>query len=455
MPLRILVIEPEPQARERLQLLLASVGHEVVFATVSAEAVSLLADTHFDAIFCDLQLRAEDGDSSLVCRLARCLADTPVIATSGPGAEEPADVARREGAYDQVSQPFNAPEVLHALDRSVERQRLRCSVDLLQRELRLAVGDRPIVAASAAMIELLERIERAAAFSAPVLLYGEPGTGREGLARVIHAQSPRRHQPFAAISCVSDSEDALEQELFGCLPSQVGGRQPIERGLFLEADGGTLYLDEISALPSGIQRTLLRAIEEQTVHPRGAAKPRAIDVRIIASTCRDLRASAAIGVFSADLLEHLERARFAVPSLRDRKQDIPLLADHFFARARAHLGRAVRSISDEALDSLVAYHWPGNIRELENVIERAVLVAEGGQLRRCDLPESIVSPSPDRSSERGGDLGLKRARKRLEARLIRRALQAAGGNRTHAAKLLEISHRALLYKIKEYGSEVE
>ena len=180
-----------------------------------------------------------------------------------------------------------------------------------------------------------------------------------------------------------------------------------------------------------------------------------IDVRIVASTCRDLHASVAIGDFSADLLGHLERARFTVPALRDRKQDIPLLADHFFARARSRLGRPVRSVSDEALESLVAYHWPGNIRELENVIERAVLVAEGGQLRRCDLPESIVAPAPGPQSGQSSDLGLRRARKRLEARLIRRALHAAGGNRTHAAKLLEISHRALLYKIKEYRSEIE
>ncbi len=455
MPLRILVVQPELQAREHLQLLLAPEGHEVVLAGNSAEVVSRLADTHFDVIFCDLQLRAEGRDSSLVCWLSRCQADTPVIATSGPGAEEPADVARREGAYDHLSQPFNVPEVLHALDRSVERQRLKCAAELLQRELRLAVGDRPIVAASTSMIDLLERIERAAAFPAPVLLHGQPGTGKEGLARVIHAQSPRRHRPFAAISCAAESEDALERELFGCLPSRAAGREPIERGLFLDADGGTLYLDEVSALPSGVQRMLLRAIEEQTVHPRGAAKPRAIDVRIIASTCRDLRASVAIGDFSAGLLEQLERVQFAVPSLCDRKQDIPLLADHFFARARSHLGRPLRSISDEALESLVAYHWPGNIRELENVIERAVLVAEGGQLGRCDLPESIASPTPGRGSERGGGLGLRQARRRLEARLIRRALQAAGGNRTHAAKLLEISHRALLYKIKEYRSEIE
>ena len=455
MPLRILIIEPEPEARDHLQLLLEPEGHQVACAANSAEAGSRLADVCFDVIFCNLQLRAESDDSSLIRWLTRCLPDTALIATSGLGVAEAADVARREHAYDQLAQPFSAPEVLHALDRSVERQRLRCAAGLLQRELRLAVGDRPIVAASGAMIELLELIERAAPFPVPALLVGEPGTGKEGLARTIHAQSPRRHRPFAAISCVSHSEEALEHELFGYLPSPVGERQPIERGLFIDADGGTLFLDEVSALPSKLQRMLLRAIEEQTVHPRGAAKALAIDVRVVASTCRDLHASVAIGDFSADLLGHLEHVRFSVPALRDRKQDIPLLADHFFARARTRLGRSVRSVSDEALESLVAYHWPGNIRELENVIERAVLVAEGGQLKRCDLPENIAAPIPDQRSGQGGELGLRRARKRLEASLIRRALHAAGGNRTHAAKLLEISHRALLYKIKEYRSEIE
>jgi two-component system response regulator AtoC len=431
MPLRILIADPEPDARESLQLLLAPEEHQIVCVASEPEVLSQLGGGCFDVILCSVQLRAEGGDSSLVRWLSRRQPDVAVIATSGSGGQEADDFARREGAYDHLSQPFTAAEVLHALDRGGERQRLRCAAGLLERELHLAVGDRPVVAASATMIELLERIERAAAFQAPTLLCGEPGTGKEGLARVIHAQSPRRHRPFAAISCISSSEDLLERELFGCLPSRPEGRQPLERGLFLQA------------------------IEEQAIHPRGAAKPRVVDVRIIASTCRDLHACASIGEFSADLLKALEGVQFSVPALRDRKQDIPLLVDHFFARARSRLGRSVRSVSDEALESLVAYHWPGNIRELENAIERAVLVTNGGQIRRRDLPEGIVAPLPDQRSRRSSGLGLKRARKRLEARLIRRALHAAGGNRTHAAKLLEISHRALLYKIKEYRSEIE
>jgi two-component system response regulator AtoC len=455
MPLRILIADPEPEARESLHLLLAPGEHQIVCAASEAEVASQLANGCFDVIFCAVQLRAEGGDSGLVRWLSRRQPDVAVIATSGSGGQEAVDLARREGAYDHLSQPFATPEVLHALDRSAERQRLKCAVGLLEREFHVAVGDRPVVAASAAMIELLERIERAAAFQTPTLLCGEPGTGKEGLARVIHAQSPRRHRPFAAISCVCNSEDLLERELFGCLPSRPEGGQPLERGLFLDANGGTLFFDEVSALPSRLQRMLLQAIEEQAIHPRGATKPRVVDVRIIASTCRDLRASAGIGEFSVGLLGVLEGVQFTVPALRDRKQDIPLLVDHFFARARSRLGRPVRSVSDEALESLVAYHWPGNIRELENAIERAVLVTNGGQIRRRDLPEGIVAPLPDQRSERSSGLNLKRARKRLEARLIRRALRAAGGNRTHAAKLLEISHRALLYKIKEYRSEIE
>jgi two-component system response regulator AtoC len=455
MPLRILIIDPEPGARENLQVLLAPEGHEVVCAATRAGAVSQLAGAPFDVIFCDLQLASESGASSLVRWLARWLPDTPVIAISGSEVEEAAGIARQEGAYDQIAKPFGASQLLHALDRALERRRLACAAALRRRELRLAAGDRPIVAASAAMIELLELIERAAPFRAPALLFGESGTGKEGLARIIHAQSPRRHRPFVAVCCTSGSEEEIENNLFGCPPSRIGDPQSFERGLIFDAEGGTLFVDEVSALPARLQRTLLRAIEEQTVHPRGATKPRAIDVRIVASTCRDLHASVSIGGFSADLLGHLERILFAVPALRDRKQDIPLLADHFFSRARARFGRPLRCVSDEALESLVAYHWPGNIRELENVIERAVFVAEGGQLKRCDLPESIDSPAAGQQSERSSDLGLRRARKCLEAKLIRRALRAAGGNRTHAAKLLEVSHRTLLYKIKEYRSEIE
>lgn len=455
MSLRILVVAPEPEVHESLQALLAPEGHEIAWASGSGDAISRLAGAHFDVIFCDLQLRAEGGDSSLARWLVRSQPQVAVIATSGRGVEEPVEAARREGAYDYLSQPFSAAEVLHALDRSTERLRLWSATELFERELRLAVGDRPIVAASTPMIELLERIERAAVFQAPALLSGEPGTGKEGLARVIHAQSPRRHRPFVAISCVSESEEALERELFGYLPSRPEGRQPLARGLLLDADGGTLFLDRVSALPSRLQCMLLQVIEEQAIRPHGAAKARSVDVRIIASTCRDLRASAGVGDFSQGLLEQLERVRFSVPPLRERKQDIPLLVDHFFARARSRFGRSTRSVSDDALETLVAYHWPGNVAELENVIERAVLVAAGGQVRRRDLPESLIAPPPAQASERGDQFGLKRARKRLEAQLIRRALHAAGGNRTHAARLLEISHRALLYKIKEYRSEIE
>jgi two-component system response regulator AtoC len=294
-------------------------------------------------------------------------------------------------------------------------------------------------------------MERAAAFKCTVLLTGESGTGKEVLARAIHAQSPRRNEAFVGVNCGAIPETLLESELFGHAKGAFTGADRTRRGLFAEADGGTLFLDEIGELPTPLQVKLLRVLQEEEVRPLGESKSRPVDVRVIAATSRDLEAELAAGRFRDDLFYRLNVVRLSVPPLRERPKDIPLLVDHFFAHFQDALGKPLQSVSDEALERLVTYPWPGNIRELENVIERSVILATGDRITLRELPENVVHLDEQARAGASSDLGLKRARRSLEAELIRRALRATGGNRTRAARLLEISHRALLYKLKEYG----
>ena len=244
------------------------------------------------------------------------------------------------------------------------------------------------------MIEVLEVMERAAGFKATVLLTGESGTGKEVLARAIHAQSPRRGEAFVAVNCAAIPEALLESELFGHAKGAFTGADRARRGLFLEADGGTLFLDEVGELPTALQAKLLRVLQEEEVRPLGDSKSRRVDVRVLAATARDLEAEVAAGRFREDLFYRLNVVRLAVPPLRERPKDIPLLVDHFLARFRDTLGKPVRGISDEALERLVAYRWPGNVRELENVIERAIILADADRIGLAELPQNVVAPQP-------------------------------------------------------------
>jgi two-component system response regulator AtoC len=300
------------------------------------------------------------------------------------------------------------------------------------------------------MIEVLELVERAAEYKATVLLTGESGTGKEVLARAIHAQSPRRGESFVAVNCGAIPETMLESELFGHAKGAFTGADRARRGLFVEADGGTLFLDEVGEMPLALQVKLLRVLQEEEVRPLGESKSRSVDVRVIAATARELESEVGAGRFREDLFYRLNVLRVEVPPLRDRREDIPLLVDHFLAVFRDTLAKPVRGISDDALQRLVAYRWPGNVRELENVIERAMILARGDQLSLRELPANVVHLEASDLDVAAGDLSLRKARRAAESEMIRRALRETQGNRTHAARLLGISHRALLYKIKEY-----
>ena len=450
--MRVLVIDDDDALRESLELFLASEGFEVAAAADGAAALAQLERAPVDVALCDLRMPGIDG-FELLPQLLRVAPGLTVILMSAYGGRDLAIEALKRGAYDYLAKPFPPSEAMLAIRKAQEREKLRRTNDLLQRELERAVGERPIVAASPAMMAVLELIERAAEFKTTVLLTGESGTGKEVLARAIHAQSARRGQAFVAVNCGAIPEALLESELFGHAKGAFTGADRARRGLFSEADGGTLFLDEIGELPLPLQVKLLRVLQEEEVRPVGESKPRTVDVRVLAATARELSREVAEGRFREDLLYRLDVVRVTVPPLRERREDVPLLVDHFLAQLRTSLGKPVRGVADDALAKLVAYPWPGNVRELENVIERAMILTDGDRITLRELPDTVTgrpaaagAPTPS-----SGDLSLGAARRRFEAEWIRDALTAARGNRTHAARLLGISHRALLYKLKEYG----
>ncbi|MBW2268805.1 MAG: sigma-54-dependent Fis family transcriptional regulator [Deltaproteobacteria bacterium] len=446
---RLLIIDDDDALRESLELVLTAEGYEVQTVEDAGAAIALVETASFEAILCDLRMPGVDG-MELLPQLVRRLPQTPVIMMSAYGTEELALEAINLGAYDYLAKPFLPAEALFTLRKARERARLHRENQNLRRDVVRAVGDRPIVATSEAMIELLELMERAAAYKTTVLITGESGTGKEVLARAVHAQSPRCQAPFIAVNCGAIPEALLESELFGHAKGAFTGADRARRGLVAEAEGGTLFLDEIGELPLALQVKLLRVLQEEEVRPVGETKTRAVDVRVIAATSRDLEAEVREGRFREDLFYRLNVVHLAVPPLRERPRDVPLLFDHFLARFRETLGKPVRGIDDNALERLVTYGWPGNVRELENVIERAIILADADTIGLHELPANIVSPAKGKSGS-SGDLSLKRARREAEIVVIRRALRATEGNRTHAARRLQISHRALLYKIKDYG----
>ncbi len=447
---RILIVDDDEALRESLGMLLAAEGYDVALADCADSALAELDRESVDLVLCDLRMPGMDG-LELLPQLVKKVPGATVLMMSAFGSADLAIEAMSRGAYDYLAKPFQPSEVLLAIRKARERERLRRANALLQRDVERVVGDRPIVAASSAMIEVLELIERAAEFKATVLLTGESGTGKEVLARAIHSQSGRREEAFVAVNCGAIPETLLESELFGHAKGAFTGADKARRGLFVEASEGTLFLDEIGELPVALQVKLLRALQEEEIRPVGESKPRTVDVRVIAATSRDLAHEISEGRFREDLFYRLNVVHVHVPALRDRRDDIPLLVDHFVSRARETLGKGLRGVADDALTRLTGYAWPGNVRELENVIERAVILAQGDRLTTTDLPDNVALPGPTTGAADPGDLSLKRARRRFEADLILKALEATGGNRTHAAKLLEISHRALLYKIKEYA----
>jgi two-component system response regulator AtoC len=439
MALRVLIACTEPRSLQDLEVLLGAGGYEVFCASDPDQAEQLVNACIPDVILWGLE---DTEGAPSPGAVARQLPGSYLVAIGGADTAALADRAARPGVCDALAVPCTEDELRLLMLRAGAWCRAQRELRLAHADLARSAAERPIVGASPAMIELLEAIERAAGFRACVLLRGEPGTGKEGLARAIHSQSDRRAGPFVRVACREPDQDAAMAALFG----RRGGTAPPRTGAFIHADGGTLLLDDVDSLSLPCQERLLTVLQGEAVSIPGADKPRRVDVRVLSAATRNLRAAASDDPFLEDLRARLASVELSVPPLRERPEDIPLLLDHFTDRASRALGLARPTVADDALERLVSCRWPGNVREFQNVIERAVLLARGGRITSQELPERLAAGGVARH-----DLALRPAKKRLELDMIRRALRETGGNRTHAATLLRISHRALLYKLKEYG----
>ena len=472
----VLVVDDEQGVRETLGVTLRRNGYEVTTAATAEEALEALeapgsAGTSgasgssgsaraagavrarpVGVVISDVRMPGMGGEA-LLDRIIEAHPEVTVIIMSAFGSEDEAIELIKKGAYDFISKPILRPgEVVFTLRKAQERERLKLENQQLRRELgQVKVGFAGFIGRSKPMQQLFETIRKIAEYKTTVLVTGESGTGKELVARALHAESPRSLAPFMPVNCGAIPANLLESELFGHKRGAFTDATRDKRGLFEEADKGTLFLDEIGELPVGLQVKLLRALQEETIRPVGSNRDRKLDVRVVAATVRDLAADVEAGAFREDLYYRLNVFNIHLPPLRERLDDVPELVSHFIARVNGRLGRSIERIHPDALKRLMTLSWPGNVRELENCIEHAAVLCDGDEILPGDLPEAL-SVAPDQPlAVEDGDLSIKRATRRIERDLIRKALIKTGGNRTNSAKLLEISHRALLYKMKDYG----
>ncbi|MFO0692488.1 MAG: sigma-54 dependent transcriptional regulator [Polyangiales bacterium] len=448
---RVLVVDDEESLRLVLRTLLRKHGYEVEVAASAEEALGLVE--RFDPGFVLADVRMPGMSGIELCETLRARGSSAtVIVMSAYGSVELALEAMNAGAYDYVPKPFKQDEVLLALRKAEERESLRRENRALKEAIRKESRFSGMLGKSEPMQRVFRLVEKVADYKTTVLVEGESGTGKELVARALHDRGARAGKPFVAVNCGAIPGALLESELFGHKRGAFTDAHADKRGLFEEAHGGTLFLDEIGELPLGLQVKLLRVLQEGQVRPLGATKDKEIDVRVVAATVRDLAAEVAGGRFREDLYYRLNVLQIHLPPLRDRRDDIPLLVDHFVEKNNGRLGTRVRGVSPAAMKLLLAYPWPGNVRELENLVERAVVLAEGELLGVEELPDRVREPVDAAGGAlASGELSIKKTVRHVEEVLIRRALERTGGNRTAAAKILEISHRALLYKIKDYG----
>jgi DNA-binding NtrC family response regulator len=447
----LLVVDDEPSTRSTLALLLRKRGHRVLEADGVTAATKRLADEVFDLVVTDL--RMPDGDGLDVLRAARAHTPAPEVILLTAYAEwKSAKEAIRLGALDYFEKGQEPDELYHRIDKALAARALRRENENLRAQLRQRYGLPGLIAQSPAMQTVLDLVERVAPTDATLLIQGESGTGKEVIAKAVHHASARAGRPFVAVNCGAVPETLLESELFGYVRGAFTGAAGSKVGLFEEADGGTLFLDEIAEMPAALQVKLLRALQSGEVRRLGATQAATIDVRVIAATHGDLATLISRGSFREDLFYRLNVIPIVLPPLRDRREDIPALAEHFLARSAGKLGRTLR-LSSEAVERLLRYPWPGNVRELENAIERACALCENDMILPADLPPNIVSAALGEKAEQAratmpvgeplDDFIQQQERGYIEATLAH-----CGGSREKAATMLGISMATLYRKVE-------
>jgi two-component system response regulator HydG len=448
---RILVVDDHVEMGRMLQEPLQDEGYTVELATGGAEAIALLRTRPFDAVLCDLRMEQVDGFDVLAA--ARAVEpELPVLLMTAFGNVESAVEAMRRGAWHYFTKPFRLDEVLIYLRRALEERRLREENRALRQAASGRSGLGAMVGRSASMRGLYELVEHVAHSSAPVLLRGESGSGKELVARALHSEGPRAAQPFVAVNCTALPHALLESELFGHVKGAFTGATTPRRGLFVEADQGTLFLDEIGDMPAELQAKLLRVLEDGEVRAVGADASRTVDVRIIAATHQELEARVREGRFRADLFYRLNVVTLRIPSLRERREDIPLLVEHFIARARGRNPRSkVTGLSPEVVAALGAMPWPGNVRELENLVERLVVLVPRETVELADLRLHAPVASNEAHPLAAAQQELWPLRQ-LEGEYISWVVAHCGGNKTRAAEILGIDVSTIHRREREKGS---
>ena len=459
-PTKILVVDDEPGLRKVLEITFRRQGHEVVVVPGVKTALEALrqSPTPFPLVLTDLVMPDGSGMEVLTAAKQRSEA-TEVIVMTAHSTVDTAIEAMRRGAYDFVTKPFSPAEIAvvaqKALEKGlivVENQRLKAHLERLENDGRESLGTSP------AMVRIAELIAKVARARTTVLITGESGTGKERVARALHQQSDRAGKSFVVVNCGALPEALMESELFGHEKGAFTGAGARALGLFREADGGTMLLDEVGELPPSLQVKLLRVLQERKVRPVGGGQEIAVDVRVLAATNRDVEADVREGKFRQDLYYRLNVIRIELPALRDRPEDVSRLADRFVHRFAAELGKDVRGLTPDALRALDAYAFPGNVRELENMIERAVALASSPAIGLGDLPPAVsglsASPAPLLADLPPEGCALDEVLGEVERRLLLQALARTGGVRKAAAKLLGVTFRSMRYRLAKHALEV-
>ncbi len=451
---RVLIVDDEKSMRDLLTITLEKAGHDVTAADGGEAAIEAIRKETFDAIVTDLRMPRVDGMQ--VLRAARDLSpETAVIVITAVASTETAVEAMKLGAYDYITKPFKLDEVDLIIKNGLERKRLRDENLYLRKQLETQHRFENIIGKSGRIVEVFDTIRKIADSPATAMISGESGTGKELVARAIHFNSQRRDKPFVSVNCGAIPEGLMESELFGHVKGSFTGAIANKIGLFAAAEGGTLFLDEITEIPPLLQVKLVRAIQLREVRRVGDTKDIKTDVRLIAASNRDLETAVREGVMREDLFYRLNVIPIHLPPLRERREDIPFLVAHFVQKFNKELGKNVRGVTPEAMAVLERYHWPGNIRELENALERASVLGTGEMVGVDSLPEPVRRGRPPREPdvldlpEEG--LDLEATLDDLERRYLQRALDRTRGVQTKAAELLRMTFRQFRYKLQKHS----
>lgn len=456
----ILIVEDKESMAEMLKETLESEGYAVISAKDGTEGIAYLKEKKIDLVLTDLKLPDKDGiDILRTSKEENQL--RPVIIMTAYGSIEKAVEAMKLGAFDFITKPFDTDYLLMLIKRAIETQRLVTENILLKEEFASKLGLPRIIGKSQGIVNVAQVVQKVAPTKTTVLLLGESGTGKELFARAIHNLSNRKNYPFVPINCAAIPRELLESELFGHEKGAFTGADTKKLGKFELADKGTIFLDEIGDMDIALQSKLLRAIEVGEIERIGAVKPIKVDVRIIAASNKDLEKSVREKTFREDLYYRLNVFPIRIPPLRERREDIPLLVDYFINKYCMEIKTKVKSISKDALDLLSNYYWKGNVRELENAIERAVILCDGEVIdsEHFGLDHYITLPSESESFEKPSTSGItlesvaKEALREAETKRILQVLRETKGNKTRAAEILQVSYKTLLTKIREYGIE--